>query len=327
VCVAPSKAESGAPAKGTSVQITDFVDGVMICAWRPADGGEPQIATRTSIGARGTFYSEKTFAELFASAIAPAGSTQQFLVSVLEPGQFASFVLQHPEHKTVGGVAYPRIFVTSVGSVAADGSVEIEMNSAQWHAGIRGYAPRIYEPALTLSGDDSAAKMLAAEASKHNHTWQGLVFQETGTLRRWRLRSSQYVIVRTLRGAEANPMARFVRLRARGQMKQYLQYFKEESKMMWQFEQTLRLRSQELYDAYNAMHKVRSKGMRDLPYCLRPHVYALHGKYLASLQAAQPKSILKSDVIAYVNALAEDDQLKLIQGDRVTPAVPRPVVS
>ncbi len=347
VCVAPPKAAAGSPPAGATVQISDFVDGVMINGWRPLDGSAPQIATRTSIGARGTFYSEKTFAELFASAVAPAGTTEEFLASVLEPGQFASFVLQHPEHKTVGGVAYPRIFVTSVGSVAGDGVVTIETNSAAWPAALRAYGPQTYAAAEVLAAEDTASKILAAEAAKHNHTWQGLVFQEvrsgtadqpvaasgsspfqeTGTLRRWRLRNSQYVIVRTLRGAEANPQARFVRLRARGQMKQYLQYFKEESKMMWQFEQTLRLRSQELYDAYNAMHKARSKGMRDLPYCLRPHVYALHGKYLASLQAA-PKSILKTDVIAYVNALAEPDQLKLLQGDRIVPMIaPRPVVS
>jgi hypothetical protein len=327
VCVAPPKAEAGSPPAGATVQISDFVDGVMINGWRPLDGSAPQIATRTSIGARGTFYSEKTFAELFATAVAPAGTTEEFLASVLEPGQFASFVLQHPEHKTVGGVAYPRIFVTSVGSVAAGGAVTIETNSAAWPAALRAYAPQTYAAAEALQAEDAASKILVAEAAKHNHTWQGLVFQEPTSLRRWRLRNSQYVIVRTLRGAEANPQARFVRLRARGQMKAYLQYFKEESKMMWQFEQTLRLRSQELYDAYNAMHKAKAKGMRDLPYCLRPHVYALHGKYLASLQAA-PKSILKTDVIAYVNALAEPDQLKLLQGDRIVPAAQtRPVVS
>ena len=246
VCVAPPKAQDGAPPQGVTVQISDFVDGVMICGWRPADGSPPQIASRTSVGARGTFYSDKTFAELFASTIAPAGTTEEFLTSVLEPGQFATFVLQHPEHKTVGGVAYPRICVTSVGSVVA-GSVTIETSSATWPAALRSYA--LPSAVKVLGSDDEASKLLEMTGTKHNHTWQGLVFQETGTMRRWRLRNPQYVIVRTLRGAEANPQARFIRLRARGQMKQYLTYFKEESKMMWQFEQTLRLRSQELYDA------------------------------------------------------------------------------
>lgn len=320
-CVAPPKAEQGAPPSGTSVIVSDFVDGVMICGFRPVDGSEPRLATRTSIGARGTFYSTKTFAELFESAVPAGGAATEWLTRILEPGQFASFVLQHPEHKTVAQVPYPRIFVTSIGSVDSSGDVSI--NPFPTSEVLRTFLPQAYP-----AGDADAQNLLTQIGQGRNHTWQGLVFQEANTLRRWRLRNPQYVLVRTLRGAEASPMARFVRLRARGQMKQYLSYFKEENKMMWQFEQTLRQRSQELYDAYNAMHKQKMKGMRDLPYCLRPHVYALHGKYLAGFTNGNPSSVLKSTVIDYVNALAEADQLKLLEGDRVPLAPhPRPIVS
>jgi hypothetical protein len=152
-------------------------------------------------------------------------------------------------------------------------------------------------------------------------TWQGMVFQDMTSGNRWRLRNSAYVAVRTLRGSEANSLERFARLRAQGNMKKYLEHFRDEGNQMWAFEQTLRQRTQELYTAYNEMNKLKTKTMKQLPYCLRPQVYALHGLYLASLpkdgtRAANVTPILKERVVAYVNDLPIDEQVKLLEGDR-----------
>jgi hypothetical protein len=161
-----------------------------------------------------------------------------------------------------------------------------------------------------------------------------MVFQDLTSGRRWRLRNSAYMAVRALRGAEANPMERFLRLRSQGTMKKYLENFRDESNQMWAFEQTLRQRSQELYMAYNEMNKLKTKTMKQLPYCLRPHVYALHGLYLASLPkdgsrapADKVVPILKQRVVQYVNDLPLDEQLKLMQGDRVPLAAPQAEVA
>lgn len=320
VCVAPVKADKGEPTADVSLLVSDFVDGTMINAWRSAaTGADAQIATRTSLNAIGTFYSTRNFSELFNDALKQVGGTKAFLNSVLAPGEFVNFVLQHREHKTVAPVAYNRVFVTGVGRVDEDGTVTISANPSAWPQRLVSYAPQLYDENASFASPKDALAMLRNNASQ-GYTWQGLVFQERDGSRRWRLRNPAYVLVRTLRGAEANPMARFLRLRSAGQTKQYLSYFREESNQMWAFEQTLRQRTQELYDAYTAMNKLKTKGMRDLPYCLRPHVYALHGQYLASLpkegEAGQPKPVLKDSVIAYVNALAQEDQLKLLEGDR-----------
>lgn len=317
VAVAPPKANAGSPpeADGTIVQISDFVDGTMILGWQDAAG--PRISTRTNITAGGTFYSQRPFAALFEDAIAALGGTAAFLRPVLRKGttDFVAMVLQHCEHKTVGAVPCPRIFVTHTGSVSEDGTVTFACSPDLWPDVLRSYCPQLYGPPTQL-GAGQASQLLVA--NQLGYSWQGLVIQDTTSPRRWRLRNPAFVFVRTLRGAEANPMARFLRLRATGQVKQYLTYFREESNTMWQFEQTLRQRTQELYDAYCDMHKARKKIMKDLPFCLRPHVYALHGRFLAAATAegAGPRtSILKSSVVDYVNALAQEDQLRLLQGD------------
>jgi hypothetical protein len=109
-----------------------------------------------------------------------------------------------------------------------------------------------------------------------------------------------------------------------GTVKRYLEHFRDESNEMWAFEKLLRERTQELYTAYTDMNKLKTKTMKQLPYCLRPHVYALHGQYLAKLPkdgSRAPKDsvkpIMKETVVAYVNALSLADQLVLLKGDRV----------
>jgi hypothetical protein len=68
VSVAPPKAELAEPPTGEdgSLMIQDFLDGTMINTFVTRD--EPHnlhVASRTQIGAGGTFYSQKTFGELF----------------------------------------------------------------------------------------------------------------------------------------------------------------------------------------------------------------------------------------------------------------------
>ena len=324
VSVAPIKALKGNPPADTPVRITDFVDGTMFHAFRY--NNRIRIATRTSLDATGTFYSSRSFCELFEDAFKSLGGKMSFLESVLtEDGDFVSFVLQHPEHKTVASLAGPNFVATYFGKVTGS---DVWMSSSPcsshpvWPARLVSYAPHVFEETHTFENSDDAFQMMRSKATAMGYSWQGMVFQGSDG-RRWRLRNAAYVAVRTLRGSEANPMDRFVRLRSQGQVKKYLDYFREEANTMWVFEQTLRKRTQELYDSYRDMNKLKTKTMKDLPYCLRPHVYALHGMYLAGLPKDGTRKesvtpILKDAVVKYVNNLPSEEQLKLLQGDRVT---------
>ena len=320
VSVAPFKALRGNPDAGVTLRVTDFVDGTMFHAFRTETG--IRIATRTSLDARGTFYSSRSFAELFDDAFKALGGTFLFLESFLSVGDFVSFVLQHPEHKTVSPLAQPRVFVTYVGHVSAEGDVKMSSLPNEWPERLASYAPQVFDEERSFSDSNEAFHLMRAKSTSLGFAWQGMVFQDISSGRRWRLRNAAYVAVRTLRGSEANSIERFARLRSQGNMKKYLEHFRDESNQMWAFEQTLRQRTQELYVAYNEMNKLKTKTMKQLPYCLRPHVYALHGLYLASLpkdgsRAANVTPILKERVVTYVNELPVDEQVKLIEGDRV----------
>jgi hypothetical protein len=323
VCFAPIKAEKGSPPKDLSGGIiSDFVDGTMINAFRPASG-PAIITTRTSLGAENVYYDFYSnpplkFSQMFNEALSSFGGYPNFLDTVLKPGQFASFVLQHPHNRIVAPVSFPRIFVTQMGSVNSDGSASITVDPPSFPVGLLPLVARSYEAPVQFKD----------LCKKNSYVWQGLVFQDSASPRRWRLRNSSYTVVRTLRGAEACGFERFLRLRREGSVKEYLKTYRDESKMMWAFETLFRTTTQNLYDSYVDKNKLKKKEMKEIDLPLRPHVYALHGKYLQSVKAVKeyeeekakgnpgtPSAVIpitKEFVIDYVNTLSIDDQKRLV---------------
>jgi hypothetical protein len=312
--VAPVKASEGSAPASQTLRISDFAEGTMIQAWKDASGNL-RIATRTSLGAKGTFYSPRSFSELLNDSL------EFSLDSMLEPNDFISMVLQHKEHKIVAPVAKNRVFVTHYGDVAADGTVNFYYDSHTWPNNLASFEPQVYE----VNAPAADAQAIFQKMQNKSHTWQGLVFQSTSSSNRWRMRNPAYMTARALRGSEATAMERFLRLRAAGETKKYLSYFREENGTMWDLEQLLRQRTLDLYMAYCDMNKLKTKGMRELPYCFRPHVYALHGKYLSTLP--KPVPVIKQTAIEYVNGLSIQEQLKLLQGSLEIPLTAAPDAS
>jgi hypothetical protein len=296
LCVAPVKAEKNgdAPPADMPCQISEFIDGSMINIF--ADATQPKgyrIASRSTLDANTPFYTNTTFAEMFDAAV------QKDRLSInLEPTMFLCTIVQHPENRVVVPVKKPHIWITHVGTVDADGNVTVHSDPAHWPAALRPHAPA----QLTLAD---------TKVMKDTFEQKGFVIQSSNSSQRWRRVNDEYEAVRKLRGAEAGSLERFLRLRKEGFVKQYLDYYKEDNQTFWNHEKLLRERTQQLHDFYVRVKKLKSVEFKAIPVGFRPHVYALHGKYIASLPTA--KSIDKPTVIAYVNELNTTDQANLLR--------------
>jgi hypothetical protein len=305
ICFAPVKAEKVNIPQNTSTYISDFVDGTMINVFNY--NGNIHIATRSSLGANSSFYDfystkPKTFSGMFDEVFSPLGGYKTFLSSVLAHGEFASFVLQHPENRVVAPIPNPRTFVVSFGRVNTDSSVSMFFNPSSWPTSLQSYAPFSY----------STEPDVKELSRRKGFAWQGIVLQDISSGRRWRIRNSAYILARNLRGSESSGFERFLRLRSSGTLKTYLTYFNDESNLMWSFEQLFRERTQALYSAYVDMNKLKKIGMKDIDFPLRTHVYALHGKYLQNIKDGKPSSITLESVIQYVNSLPSEEQVKIV---------------
>ena len=317
VCVAPFKGIDFSTTTTTTTTtstavpanlIQDFVEGTMIQVYRTTEDNTIHLSTRTKLGAKTHFYSHRNFDELVYDT--PQWPMLQYILPPVSSTagpvySFASTVLQHPQHRIVANIKEPRLYITSIGIVKNDGSVEIHENPELWSPVAAALAPDTIVASSMNITDESAAALLSQQISQRGWEWQGLVFKNTSTLQRWRLRSPVYTPVRDLRGAEADSYTRFLRLRHSNQLNNYIAYFPEEQNELYELERKLREQSQEIFNTYNAVNrgpKNTRKNLKDVAWPLNKYIYTLHGLYMSQLKPiGQPLSI--ENVIQYVNAL------------------------
>lgn len=311
VCVAPPKAYSDDVPNHVDrpeIAVEEFVEGVMVNAFL-AENGSLQLSTRSSLGASTGYYSQKTFAEMMADALAARGvSLDQLATLIKSKGTFASFVLQHPEHRVVQKNESPNVALIYCGTVNPNGSVEIYETPAEWTEGFQSWGVKTYPP---LAPGETAAQRLEMMIRTAESTWQGLVFRgPCGT--RWRLRSLSYKILRDLRGKESRIEERFSRLRAQNMVRLYTQNWPEETAAFLDLEKRLRGLTSKIYTEYCAVHKEKSKLFLDVPVPLRSPVYHLHGIYLNNLRA-QNLTVKMPLVIQFVNTMKPEEQAALLR--------------
>jgi hypothetical protein len=295
VCVAPRKATTGSTPISTPLTVEEFYDGVMVNLFKCNGDSETHITTRSQMNASGKFYSEKTFKEMFTEATS-IGNVLQIVPSEEFPAVFVSTVLQHPENRVVANIVKPTVHEIEVGRVHADGTVTI--------------SPCVNSSPITFTDDKESHELLRKEAIKRGWRWQGFVYRDTSG-NRWRMRSTTYSYLRTLRGNDAKAVDRFLRLRAAGSVIDYLKHYSEERTKFWEFETTLRTRTRQIYDGYVSVHKTHEKKLADLPQPDKTVVFKLHAHYLAHLRE-QKKSVRLQDVIDLVNALPLWEQALLL---------------
>lgn len=328
MCVSPPKAEKEEhpPADSTPLLVQDFIDGTMINFVVPTTG-DPFVASRSQIGAGGNFYSQRSFAQLFDDAVKEHSTTMPQMATQLKEhfasaknvhSYFASFVLQHPEHRVVARIQAPHLYAVSVGYVTKDGSVSVEEVTQNCTSEFfKSLAPQQYPIVGFKTESDVTAFMSSLEKTK-GWFWQGLTFKDTQG-RRWRMRNTNFMTLRSLRGSEALPLDRWLRLRSKGLVIEYLKHYSEERQTFWDFEQRIRALTNDVYNGYVEVHKAHTKKLTDYPKNISPCIFRLHAHYLEHLKPSS-ESVRLKDAIDLVNNMTLLDQRRLMTPPRVQEA-------
>lgn len=284
VCVSPPKSmEDTVPFEsGNTVIVQDFVDGVMINAFFEKGQKEHiRLATRTQLDATGNFYSQRSFGELFMDS---QKSFNDLATQIESHGgtTFASFILQHPEHRVVSKSTHPTSELIHVGSVDSDGLVHMNETVS---------TPYVYNNVLTTAF--STMNILKGAM------WQGVVYKN-GIGGRWKSVNPAYSHVRALRGNDALIIDRFLRLRKELSIIEYLKWYPEETGMINSMEDRFRKKTRYVYDAYIDVHKAKVKTLSNILKPYQPFVYRLHGLYITQLKPNGLTVVMK-DVVHIVN--------------------------
>lgn len=298
-CVAPFAARRDQKIPSDSeLRLEDFVEGVMINVFRARGDAETHVTTRSKLDADGSFYSERSFRELFEEAMdAKRTSLDEIEKLIGAPSDdvaatFITMVLAHPEHRVVRTVEQANLWAIYRGTVANDGTVTFytEDLPVAWR-------PKTYS--LTFKGEfaELKAKFEEIKASKPWY-WQGLVVHSG--LQRWRFRNAEHDRVRKeLRGTESNSFGRFLRLRAQKRVQEYLRIYQEDTNDFQGFERDYRGLTKTLYAWYCKVHKEHTLAFKSLPKSVQPLVFDLHKFYLSNLRP-QNKTLHMVEVIDWI---------------------------
>jgi len=298
-CVAPFAARRSQKIPSDStLRIEDFVEGVMVNVFRARGDAETHVTTRSRLDADGSFYSERSFRELFEEAMDEKKTSLDHIERLIgEPNDsvaatFITLVLAHPEHRVVRTVEKANFWAIYRGTVNNDGTVNFytEDLPASWR-------PKVYSMDFKGEFADLKAKFEEIKATKPWY-WQGLVVHSG--LQRWRFRNAEHDRVRKdLRGTESNSFGRFLRLRAQRRVQEYLRIYKEDSQEFDGYEQQYRSATKTLYNWYCKVHKEHSLVFKSLPKSVQPLVFDTHKFYLTALRPAN-KSLHVAELISWV---------------------------
>lgn len=310
ICVAPRKAMQGDSPSG-QVEVQEFVEGVMVNGF-VSESPHMNWATRSSLGAKTGFYSTKSFAEMAEEAQRVRHYERGDLAGTLrvKDWSFASFVLQHPEHRVVQKIDTPALYLVHVGRVSPDGTVLISDTAEDWPEPLREWAVKKYEP---LHQGETPLHRLESVSQNADTQWQGLVFRGSNG-ERWRIRSLSYKILRELRGKESRIEDRFCRLRQQNMVRLYTTNWPEETQKFFELEKRFRALTVKIYTEYCAVHKEKSKVFLDVAIPLRTPVYNLHGIYLNNLRP-NGATLKMANVIQYMNYLPIESQSLLLRSN------------
>ena len=304
----PARRDQKIP-NSTPLQLEDFVEGVMINVFRSSDENYTHVTTRSKLEADGTFYSDRTFSELFEEALDSKKISLTQIEQIMgEPylavrenmskvtSVFMSLVLSHPEHRVVRSVEKANFWAIYRGVVYDDGMVEFYTDDIP-----QSWRPKAY-PTTATSWADVKKQFDTIKAGKPWY-WQGLVaytLQSTEPSARWRFRNGDHDRVRReLRGTESNPFGRFLRLRANKRVQEYLRIYPEDNTEFQGFETQYRAVTRTLYQWYCACHKEHSIVFKALAKAVQPLVFGLHKHYLETLRPAS-KSLRLAETIEWL---------------------------
>lgn len=333
LCVSPSKAEADEqpPCNDQMLLVQDFLDGTMVNLVFPTEGA-PFLSTRSQIGASGNFYSQRSFAELFQDALNEENYTYAMFEAAAKAAcakdaagkdvrsYFLSFLLQHPEHRVVARIQRPTIYTIQVGFTTNTGDVYIlDVNSSTNAPLLAQTAPHQY-PIVGFHTENDYNSFVTSLLKNKGWFWNGLTFKDPAG-RRWRIRNPNYMTLRALRGSEALPLDRWLRLRSKGLVLEYLKHYSEERNTFWDFEQRLRKLTLDVYNGYTEVHKLHTKKLTDFPKNISPCIFRLHAHFLEHLKPEGYKVAMK-DAIELINNMSLLDQRRFM-----TPPVERAPVA
>ena len=288
------------------IRIEEFIDGIMIQVYY--NGIQWEIATRSIIGAKNTFYhTYKTFKTMFNEAC----NYVNLDIQKLNKENIYSFVLQHPDNQIIVKVDKPKLYLVDIFTLKNNNNTT-EVNyvnddyyiynaTLDYNEPVNLYYPTVYQNNVKF--DDVFIHKNKYCHSDTDYNILGMIIKNTKTGKRCKIRNENYNYVKLLRGNQPNLIYRFIELKKQNKLKEYLMYFPEDKSNFTTYLTRLSAYTTQLHNLYVSCYIKKVDKSKDYPLLFRPHMYNLHQQFQKT-----GKKIYINSVKNYVNHL-ENKQL------------------
>ena len=264
----------------TGVVLDEIIDGTMINAFYD---NEWKIATRTVVGAQCTFYSSKTFHELFHET--------NINYDVMDKGLCYSFVLQHPENRIVVPIESPKLYLIASYKIQNNTVIEQPLDVSHF----------LIPKRFSFESYKEAEEFVQQQP----YTFKGLMLKCDNM--RSKICNGTYEKIKSLRGNSSNLRYVYYTLRKSENEKVYREHFPNHFN---EYEEELNDVVKLLHSMYIEcfIKKVKPLKMYAMP--LKQHLYELHMIYLHHLRM-EKKYVNKQVVWDYINKVSPSQLVSL----------------
>jgi hypothetical protein len=300
---------------------TEFLDGFMINCFRMKGDSHIHITSRSKLDASGTFYSSKTFRQLFLEAfLGKEGATMGELDKEFQERASMwfesneedlstgySFLVQHKENRIVTPVEVNRVVLIHKHVLSSTSGLIMTSGFTTFRGvpnGLRQFKqdegaalPRSYLDAVSTTETKSLPSWIQRILETEPWSFQGVVCEDKQG-NRWRFRSDKYLAVKTLRGNCPSVLERFSQLYVQNLVHKYLEFYPEDT---IEFQLNLLAMNQviqSIFVIYINLHVAKSITVDTIDKMYLPHLYNLHGIYISQLRPKKMK-LVPMDIHTY----------------------------
>ena len=296
------------------VSIEEFVDGVMVNMFWDEEEEEWEIATRSSVGGRvsffttGAFNTPTTFRYMFLECINETEMIEGVKtpwMDNLDRSVCYSFVLRHPRHRIVSPVDKPGLALVDMYRIDKENPLVVHQLplTDEAAAGVPDTVTRPMNLAFGTPSTDIARLEEQYNGGGMNWSLVGVMLRNRTTGVRSKIRNPNYEDVRKLRGNQPKLQFHYLSLRCqRGLIARYLGIFSEHRELFNHYKEQVFRFTHELFNHYRSAFIRKEVKPADIPFQYRSHAFELHKIYREQL-AARKAYVDKKQVIEYVNSL------------------------
>lgn len=296
----------------SDVTAEEFVEGTMINVFW--DGERWELSTRSSVGGKVSFFTtkttlkteyENTFRHMFLDALNyyEKEDNSPFFKSLehIPKNICFSFVLQHPHNRIVSPIKIPCIYLVSMYRIN-----EYLVENLQLTDEIKTTLPSYikYPEKYEFTSYEGLRERFAGNNTDYKIVGVMLKYKDTHI--RSKIRNPNYEMVRELRGNQPKLQFRYLMLRQKQRVGEYLKYYPEHKEEFSKYRTLIHNFTRGLHQNYLNCYVFKQAPLREFPYQYRTHMYLLHELYTSTLchyDDYKQRRVTNKTVVDYVNKL------------------------